>query len=187
MSVSSTQVDTSKRELFAGVPLVVGIALVFCATTIYAESPASPDLSPDQNASQSAVDGLLDTVGGWVKEAGRTLRGNERIYNVTPADQVQIDPSMAAYQPATEPAEAPDAAQQASISEWANNTTPSGILRDVAKQRLYIPGMGWMPEREFWRLYEEQPMRLPQDLDMYTVHQLRQSYEARHETTGVVE
>ena len=52
---------------------------------------------------------------------------------------------------------------------------PGEVALDETGERIFIPQMGWLPLHEFWELYQNQPERLPDDLDLEAVHEIRLS------------
>ncbi len=50
--------------------------------------------------------------------------------------------------------------------------------------RVFIPELGWLDEREFWEMYTNEVEKLPDTLDLYAVHLLRQEYERELEADG---
>ena len=50
--------------------------------------------------------------------------------------------------------------------------------------RVFIPDLGWLDETAFWAMYDNEPEKLPDTLDFYAVHLLREEYERERETQG---
>ena len=50
--------------------------------------------------------------------------------------------------------------------------------------RVFIPELGWLDEPVFWEIYINEPEKLPDSLDLYAVHQLRQEFEREQEAEG---
>ena len=51
--------------------------------------------------------------------------------------------------------------------------TPSSMQVDLEGRRVFLPHEGWLTAEEFWRIYFDEPQRLPGDLDFEAVNQLR--------------
>lgn len=50
---------------------------------------------------------------------------------------------------------------------------------DATRENLFIPGVGWMPTDEFIRLYDNEPDKLPPDLDLVVIHDIREALRNR--------
>lgn len=50
--------------------------------------------------------------------------------------------------------------------------TPSSMQVDLEGRRVFLPEEGWLTEDEFWRLYYEEPQRLPDGLDFEALRRL---------------
>ena len=50
--------------------------------------------------------------------------------------------------------------------------------------RVFFPELGWLDEPAFWEMYTNEPEKLPDSLDLYAAHQLRQEYEREREAEG---
>ncbi len=66
-------------------------------------------------------------------------------------------------------------------------TQAAVIVPQIPKRkdgRVFIPELGWLDEREFWEMYTNEAEKLPDSLDLYAVHLLRQEYEREREAEG---
>lgn len=52
---------------------------------------------------------------------------------------------------------------------------PEHLTFDAPNDRIFTPGVGWMPSDRFWHLYEHELERLPSDLDLAAVSELRRA------------
>ncbi len=52
---------------------------------------------------------------------------------------------------------------------------PTEITLNETQDQIFVPSMGWLPLQDFWELYENDPARLPDNLDLQAVHQIRLS------------
>ncbi len=50
--------------------------------------------------------------------------------------------------------------------------TPSSMQVDLEGRRVFLPNEGWLTEDEFWRIYYEEPQRLPAGLDFEALKRL---------------
>ncbi len=41
----------------------------------------------------------------------------------------------------------------------------TGFVVDAVARRVHLPGIGWIEEKEFWRIYYREPQLLPGDMD----------------------
>jgi hypothetical protein len=74
------------------------------------------------------------------------------------------------------------AAQAEPSSQSSAETDPETPVRKDG--RVFIPELGWRDEAEFWELYANEPEQLPDSLDLYALHQLRQEYERERSAGG---
>ncbi len=54
----------------------------------------------------------------------------------------------------------------------SDTVTPSSMTVDLEGHRVFLPNEGWLTEEEFWRIYYEEPQRLPGELDFGALHKL---------------
>lgn len=81
------------------------------------------------------------------------------------------DPAMTRIEPAAAAIE---------VSEHTSApAVPEGPRLDETGQKIFIPSLGWMPTREFMDIYENRPEQLPQGLDLYEIHKIREKLAGR--------
>ena len=85
------------------------------------------------------------------------------------------------------------AMQNAAVQDISTSTNPTvepqAAVDDsqIPKRkdgRVFFPELGWLNEPEFWEMYSNEPEKLPDSLDLYAAHQLRQEYEREREAEG---
>ncbi len=42
--------------------------------------------------------------------------------------------------------------------------------------QIFFPQTGWVEEAAFWDMYENRPEEIPDDIDLYAAHELKQEY-----------
>jgi len=80
------------------------------------------------------------------------------------------------------PPAAPEVALQATVAPQATVVDP--LIPKRKGGRVFIPELGWLDEGAFWEMYTSEPEKLPDTLDLYAVHQLRQEYERERAADG---
>ena len=96
-------------------------------------------------------------------------------------------PPPATTRPVDDPAMQKAAVQEdVSQAEPAKQSEPAADPAVPVRKdgRIFIPELGWRDEAAFWELYASQPEQLPDSLDLYALHQLRQEYEREQGAGG---
>ncbi len=60
-----------------------------------------------------------------------------------------------------------------SRAESAAPSKPAGFIVDVAGDRVFLPGKGWLKAAEFWEIYYNHPQELPGNIDHQALQLLR--------------
>ena len=93
----------------------------------------------------------------------------------TEDDSVVASPQQPLRHLVSDPAMDPPGAELPVALAVKADVLPTLLTVDEAQQRIFIPDLGWLPLAEFWDVYENNPARLPPDLDYKAVHQLKLS------------
>lgn len=96
-------------------------------------------------------------------------------------------PPAATVNPVEDPAMKKAAVQQAATEAKPERQNRAAVdLRIPVRRdgRVFIPELGWRDEAEFWELYANEPELLPDSLDLFALHQLRQEYERERAAGG---
>ncbi len=72
--------------------------------------------------------------------------------------------------PTTEPVNDP-------VVSVGSEPDPDTLRYDESGERIFVPGLGWFAAGDFWALYDSDPARLPNDLDVGAVHVLRERWQ----------
>lgn len=83
-----------------------------------------------------------------------------------PLPDPAMQPSSQATTPFVDPAEKHLAALPGPTVDPTAPTRRDG--------QIFFPQTGWVDETEFWTLYEQQPERIPPNIDLHAAHLLKQ-------------